>query len=72
MGKLYVLRNHGYMCLNPAFSILKLFMNFKFKKRNRAATNVTCRGHSFRLLLYGRKTKRGLNDVKQPLNSISS
>jgi hypothetical protein len=51
MGKLYVLRNHGCMRLNPAFSFMKLFMNFEFKERNRAARNVTFRGHSFRLLL---------------------
>jgi hypothetical protein len=51
MGKCYVLCNRGYMRLNPAFSSLKLFMNFEFKERNRAAQNIIFRGHPFRLLL---------------------
>jgi len=51
MGKFCVLCNRGNMHLNPALSFLKLFMKFEFKERNRAARNVTFRGHSFRLLL---------------------
>jgi len=50
MGKFYVLFNHGNMHLNPALSSLQLFMNFEFKERNRAARNVTFRGHLFHLL----------------------